>query len=163
MKEELKNKDFVQVYRPTIGAITAVAEKNIKAFKLFMLIMSNMDVYNALVVSNVTLQEMMQCSRCTVIRATKYLKEQGLISTYKSGTTNVYVINPDVVWTSYSTQKAYCRFPANVLLTATENNIYLENPKALNSLKQVDTMYVQKSVRQKRELEKLGEELNANL
>lgn len=163
MQEDMKNKDFVQVYWSTIGTITVLAEKNIKAFKLFMLIMNNMDGYNALCVSNLALQEMPQCSRCTVIRATKYLKEQGLIYTYKLGTSNVYVMNPEVVWTSYSNQKAYCKFPANVLLVMTENNIYLEHPKALNKLKQVDTAHVQNSARNKKELKKIGEQMNANL
>ena len=33
----------------------------------------------------------------------------------------VYTINPDVAWTSYADQKQYCRFEANVMLSADDN------------------------------------------
>lgn len=163
MKKQIKNKDFVQLYRGTIGPIINLAETNVTAFKLFMIIIGHMDGYNALCISNIALQELMGCSKNTVIRTIKYLREQGWIFVHKVGTSNVYVTNPELVWTSYSTQKAYCKFPANVMLTPTENSDYLNNPKAVNRFKQIDSDYIKECAKNKEYMEKLGEQINANL
>ena len=68
----------------------------------------------------------------------------------KSGTSNVYIVNPDVAWTSYGNQKQYCKFQANVLLSSSENAEYLNNPKATTHFKTVDSEFM-KSVQANRE------------
>lgn len=151
MKEEQKNKDFIQLYRNHIDDVTNLARQNPRAYDLFMLLCKHMDGTNALCASNVVLQEIMGgVSRATITRAVKYLKDNGWICVLKSGTSNVYIVNPDVAWTSYGNQKSYCKFQANVLLSSSENAEYLNNPKATTRFKTVDTEFV-KNVQKKQE------------
>lgn len=144
LADEQKNRDFVQVYRDHIDDLTRLARDNAKAYDLFMLLCKHMDGLNALCVSNVALQELLDCGRATVCRAIKYLKDNGWICVLKSGTSNVYIANPDVVWTSYDNQKKYCKFQATVLLSSSENNEYLKSRDASTHFKTIDTDFVKK-------------------
>lgn len=78
-----------------------------------------MDKYNAVVCSYKVLQEALGISSATITRAVKYLKDNGFISVYKTGTSNVYIANPNLVWNSWNNVK-YCEFPANIILSAAE-------------------------------------------
>lgn len=142
MNEESKNKDFVQLYRKHIDDLTRLARDNGRAYDLFMFLIKNMDGYNALCVSTNVLAEIMEVSTRTIFRASKYLKDTGWICILKSGSTNVYIVNPDIAWTSYGNQKAYCKFTTNVLLSSTENAEYLNNPKAMTHFKAVDSGFI---------------------
>lgn len=150
VKEEQKNKDFIQLYRSHIDDIGRLAKENGKAFDLFMLLIKHMDGLNSLCVSNQVLCELLNCTRMTVSRAVKYLKENGWICVLKSGSSNVYVVNYDVAWTSYGNQKKYCKFQSTVLLSSTENNEFLNNPKATTRFKTIDSSFI-KSVKEKQE------------
>ena len=130
MTEEQKNRDFIQLYRDHIDDVAKLARDNGKAYDLFMLLVKHMDGTNALAVSNIALSELLQVTTRTVQRAVKYLKDNGWVCVLKSGTSNVYIVNPDVAWTSYGNQKQYCKFQANVLLSSSENAEYLKNPNA---------------------------------
>ena len=150
MIEEQKNRDFIQIYRDHVDDIARLAGENYTAYKLLLLLCKHMDGTNALCVSNNALQELLDCCKNTVIRAVKYLKDNGWICVLKSGTSNVYIVNPDVAWTSYGNQKQYCKFQANVLLSSSENAEYLNNPKATTHFKTVDSEFM-KSVQANRE------------
>ena len=148
MTEEQKNRDFIQLYRDHIDDVAKLARDNGKAYDLFMLLVKHMDGTNALAVSNIALSELLQLTTRTVQRAVKYLKDNGWVCVLKSGTSNVYIVNPDVAWTSYGNQKQYCKFQANVLLSSSENAEYLKNPNATTHFKTVDNEFV-KSVQEK--------------
>ena len=148
MTEEQKNRDFIQLYRDHIDDVAKLARDNGKAYDLFMLLVKHMDGTNALAVSNIALSELLQVTTRTVQRAVKYLKDNGWVCVLKSGTSNVYIVNPDVAWTSYGNQKQYCKFQANVLLSSSENAEYLKNPNATTHFKTVDNEFV-KSVQEK--------------
>ena len=148
MTEEQKNRDFIQLYRDHIDDVAKLARDNGKAYDLFMLLVKHMDGTNALAVSNIALSELLQVTTRTVQRAVKYLKDNGWVCVLKSGTSNVYIVNPDVAWTSYGNQKQYCKFQANVLLSSSENAEYLKNPNATTHFKTVDNEYM-KSVQEK--------------
>lgn len=137
MTEQQKNRDFVQINRGFMDAIAKMGE-NPRALELFFLLCKHMDGSNALCVSVQALMELMDVSKATVLRSIKYLKDNGWICVLKSGTSNVYIINPDVAWTSYANQKTYCKFQANIILSASENNEFLNNPKATTHFKKVD-------------------------
>ena len=100
--------------------LSACIDENPKAVKLLLFIFQHMDKYNAVVCSYQVFQEALGISKATVQRAIKYLKDKGLIYIYKSGTSNVYVANPDVVWNSWGNNRQYCQFPANIVLSASE-------------------------------------------
>ena len=42
---------------------------------------------------------------------------------------DIEIINPDLVWTSYANQKKYCKFSANIIVSASENIDFAKNPK----------------------------------
>ena len=150
MTEEQKNRYFIQLYRDHIDDVAKLARENGKAYDLFMLLVKHMDGTNALAVSNVALSELLQVTTRTIQRAVKYLKDSGWICVLKTGTSNVYIVNPEVAWTSYGNQKQYCKFQANVLLSSSENAEYLKNPKATTHFKTIDSDFI-KSVQNNRE------------
>lgn len=145
-----ENKDFVMYFRPFMDELTKMAGENYTAYKLFQLLCKHMDGTNALVISMVALSEVMGMSRQTISKAVKYLSDNGWICVMKSGTSNVYIVNPDVAWTSYADQKASCSFKANVILSGTENAKFLKNPKATTHYKTVSNEFIQ-AVKAKRE------------
>ncbi len=141
IKNEDKNHDFVQLARGYIDGVADLS-KQPYAFRLFMFFIKNMDGLNALTVSNKALCEILNVSKPTVCRAVKYLKDQGYIEVIKSGTNNIYVINPEVSWTSYGYQKQYCKFKSNVVLSPTENAEWLKNREASFRVKMIDDSFV---------------------
>lgn len=145
-----ENKDFVMYFRPFMDELTRMAGENYTAYKLFQFFCKNMDGTNALVVSMNALSEIMDTSTKTVQRAVKYLKDNGWVCVMKSGTSNVYIVNPDVAWTSYADQKATCSFQANVILCGSENAEYLKNPKATTHYKAISNEFMQ-AVKARRE------------
>lgn len=149
MTEEQKNKNFIQIYRNHIDDLARLAGENYTAYKLLMLLCKHMDGTNALAVSNIALSELLQVTTRTIQRAIKYLKDNGWICVLKSGTSNVYIVNPEIAWTSYGNQKEYCKFQANVLLSSSENAEYLKNPNATTHYKTIDSEFI-KSVQEKR-------------
>jgi hypothetical protein len=142
-----ENKDFVQLYRPHIDDVTELAYDNPTAFKIFMFLIKNMDTTNALSISNKSLQTILDMSKATICRAIKYLKDNGWLCVLKNGSSNVYIVNPDVAWTAYGDQKAYCKFTADVILTSAENAEYLKNKDSFNKFKTIDENFM-KSVRE---------------
>ena len=140
MERNRENKDFVMYFRPFMDELTKMAGENYTAYKLFQFFCKNMDGTNALVVSMNALSEIMSTSTKTIQRAVKYLKNNGWICVMKSGTSNVYIVNPDVAWTSYADQKATCNFHANVILCSSENAEYLKNPKATTHYKTINNV-----------------------
>lgn len=154
MTEEQKNRDFIQLYRDHIDDVAKLARDNGKAYDLFMLLVKHMDGTNALAVSNIALSELLQVTTRTVQRAVKYLKDNGWVCVLKSGTSNVYIVNPDVAWTSYGNQKQYCKFQANVLLSSSENAEYLKNPNATTHFKTVDNEFMKSVQKKQKQFEK---------
>ena len=154
MTEEQKNRDFIQLYRDHIDDVAKLARDNGKAYDLFMLLVKHMDGTNALAVSNIALSELLQVTTRTVQRAVKYLKDNGWVCVLKSGTSNVYIVNPDVAWTSYGNQKQYCKFQANVLLSSSENAEYLKNPNATTHFKTVDNEFMKSVQEKQKQIEK---------
>ena len=151
-KQEHKNKDFIQFYRKNIDIISELAS-NKKALDLFILLCKHMDGTNALCVSNIVLAELMETTTRTIQRAVKYLKDKGYVCVLKSGTSNVYIVNPDIAWTSYGNQKKYCKFQSNVLLSSTENNEILNNPKAMTRFKTIDSSFIKSAQERKEQFE----------
>ena len=150
MTEEQKNRDFIQLYRDHVDDVARLAREQPRAYDLFMLLIKHMDGTNALCVSMQALTEIMALSRQSLSKSVKYLKDNGWVCVMRNGSNNVYIVNPDVAWTSYGNQKQYCKFQANVLLSSSENAEYLNNPKATTHFKTVNSEFM-KSVQANRE------------
>lgn len=145
-----KNRNFVQFYRDFMDDIARLGKDNSNALEVFMFICKHMDNNNALCVSMKALEEILGYSRSTLSRAVKYLKEKGWLCILKSGTSNIYIINPEIAWTSYDNQKAYCKFQTNVIVSPSENAEYLKNASASFKYKHIDDTFISQ-VREKKE------------
>lgn len=115
-------KDFYQINELYSDTLSNMALDQPKALAILHFIFKHMDKYNALIASYNVFQEQFGISRATVARCIKYLKDHGYIYVYKSGTSNVYVANCDLVWKSWGKNRKYCQFPANVILSDSEQD-----------------------------------------
>ncbi len=111
---------FYQVNKDTSIYLRKIAKESPKALEVLFFVFDHMDKYNAVVCSYKVLQEALGISSATITRAVKYLKDNGFISVYKTGTSNVYIANPNLVWNSWGNNVKYCEFPANIILSAAE-------------------------------------------
>ncbi len=114
--EARENRDFVMLYRHFIKQIADLGVENPTGLRILLFLIKHMDGYNAVGVPQKLLARMLGLSRQTVSTHISYLQERGWIEIYKLGKANVYVVNPQVVWTSYAGQKAYCKFHGTFLL-----------------------------------------------
>lgn len=112
--------DFIQLNNNKIGSLIDLVDKNPQAMKVLLFIIQNMDGYNALVCSYAVLEERFGISHATVWRHIKYLKEHGYIYAQKTGSSNVYILSPELAWKSWGANIKYCKFPANVILSYNE-------------------------------------------
>jgi DNA-binding transcriptional ArsR family regulator len=113
-------KNFIQVNKDFYKAEDWLMAKSPIAYRIFKFLINGMDGYNAVVCSYKVLQENFEISQVTVARSIKLLKEKGYIAVFKSGTSNVYTLNDKIVWNSWGTNYAYSKFPANIILSISE-------------------------------------------
>lgn len=136
-------RNFYQINEENNRYLMELADTQPKALKILFFIFEHMDNYNALMCSHKVFQEQFGYSSATVKRCVKYLREHGYIHIYKSGTSNVYVANNNLVWKSYGKNAKYCKFPANIVLTMSEQEqqaaACFESPrrKAMHMMEQV--------------------------
>lgn len=97
-----------------------LAVKHPKAHAILYFLVDQMDDYNAVMCSSKVIEEVLGVSRQTVSKYIKILKENGFIAILKSGASNIYAINDKVYWKSWGNNKRYSKFPANVVLTLSE-------------------------------------------
>lgn len=112
--------DFTQLNNKKIGSLLDLVDENPQAMKILLFIMQNMDGYNSLVCSYKVLEERFGVSHATVWRHIKYLKDHGYIYAFKTGTSNAYVLSPEVGWKSYGKNVKYCKFPGTIMLSYNE-------------------------------------------
>lgn len=124
LRAEQKNGNFVQVGRDHMPELRWLMGESGLASKLYFFIMEHMDGRNALVASQQVFMDYLGVSRPTVARAIKLLYDSGFIDILKSGTSNVYIVNNEVAWTSYANQKQFCLFEGNILVSKKENKDY---------------------------------------
>lgn len=122
-------KDFCQTNNKYNTVRAKLILKNAPAAAIFQFLSGHIDHYNAVVCSYTVIQEALSISRASIQRGIAYLKENGYITVAKSGTTNVYVLNPQLVWNSWGTNYKYCEFDAKVILSATENEDLIKSKK----------------------------------
>lgn len=127
-REELKRKqekqspynDWFQVNKDYYKAEDWLMAKSPIAYRIFKFLINNMDGYNSVVCSYAVLQEYFEVSKPTITRAIKLLKDKKYVEVYKSGTSNVYAINKNIVWNSWGKNYKYAKFGANIILSESE-------------------------------------------
>lgn len=133
-EKDKKNTNFIMMYREHMPEIRWLINKSGKAANILNFILEHMDYNNALMCSYQVFMDYFEISHSTVVRAIKLLKENGFIDVLKSGTSNVYIVNQEIAWTSWDNQKKYCKFNGNILISAKENKDY-EYRKQFDRLK----------------------------
>lgn len=123
-KLEEKNRNFVMVFREHMPELRWLNKKSRYGSDIFNFIVEHMDHANALVCSYQVFMDYFDISSETVRRAIKFLKTNGFISVLKTGTSNVYIVNTEIAWTSSEDKKQYCKFQGNVLVSVNENKEY---------------------------------------
>ena len=101
-----------------------------KARAILDFLLTHMDGYNALVCSYKVIQEALDISRTTAYEAIKVLTSKGFIHIAKSGNSTVFYVNDDLAWKSWGKNRAYCEFPANIILSASENQELVKKCKS---------------------------------
>lgn len=137
-----ENTDFVMLYRRFIAQIADLGAENTTALRVLLFLIKHMDGTNAIGAPQKLIADMMGISRQTVNGAIRYLEDNGWIEIYKLGKANIYVVNPDVVWTSYADQRAYCKFQGTLLLSGEDN--WAINKKDRTQVKYLDPLMARK-------------------
>lgn len=119
-----KNSNFVMMYRDHMPELRWLMAKSGIAASILNFIMEHMDYQNALCCSYAVFMDYFSVSKPTIARSMKILRDNGFIDILKSGTSNVYIVNQDVAWTSWENQKEYCQFDGRILISKTENKDY---------------------------------------
>lgn len=114
--------NFIQVNnnKEAYKQLDKLMQKNPLAYRVWWFLVYNMDNYNAVMVSYNVLIDVFEVSRTTLYRVIKLLEDDGYIKIYKSGTSNVYALNDDLVWNSWGRNKQYSKFRANVIISDSE-------------------------------------------
>lgn len=112
-----------------------LAGNHSKAHQILLFMLDQMDNYNAIVCSYAVFQEALGMGRATVARGIKVLKECNFISVYKSGASNVYVVNKNLAWGSWGKNYKYAKFDAKIIITESEQ----EENKIQNSNNEIIT------------------------
>lgn len=114
------NKDFVQFYRKHIADIATLGRADPLALAIWLWIVERMGTNNSLVCSMSPLVEEFGKSRQTISKKINFLKRSRYLDILKSGTTNVYLINAELVWTTNAEQRTYAEFRASVVISKSE-------------------------------------------
>lgn len=116
-------KRWVQFNLEHSKELIQLASNKPKAYAILMYFIDACDKYNALMCSYAVLEELLGISKDTVRLAVNYLAEHNYIHIRKSGKSNIYCINPDLAWKSYGKNIVHCKFPAHLILTASEQTV----------------------------------------
>lgn len=116
-----KNINFVMMYRDHMPELRWLMQKSGIASSILNFIMEHMDGKNALSCSYTVFMDYFNVSKDTIRRSIKLLNDNGFIDILKSGTSNVYLVNYLIAWSSWDNQKKYCKFDGNILVSKTEN------------------------------------------
>ena len=101
---------FYQINKDNSDYLRSCLDENPKALKLLLFIFDHMDKYNAVICSYKVFQETLGMGQATVARCVKYLKDHGFLYVYKTGTSNVYVANKNLVWNSWGIMSNIANF-----------------------------------------------------
>ena len=116
---ETVNTGFTQVYDKTASLMIQIAD-NPTAMKMFWWLISHMDKRNAIVVSQSTLAEVLNCTERTIRNAIADLKDKKVLTILKVGNANAYVINADIAWKDTAESKKHAQFDATVYVSSSE-------------------------------------------
>lgn len=114
------NANFIQFYEDKLPLISIMIDENATATKLFLFLVRHMDKRNAIIISQQAITEALGLTRQTISKCIKYLTDKKVLAIFKSGTSNIYAINSQIVWKTNANGKKYALFDARVYITKSE-------------------------------------------
>lgn len=118
---------YFQVSKKNTIHIRNLASTNPKALEMFFFLTENMDDYNAVICSYKVFEQVLRIKKTRINECINDLKKFGFIYVYRTGNSNVFIANKELVWGSWENNVQYCKFPANIVLTLDEQDKnYLE-------------------------------------
>lgn len=105
-----KNPPFLQFTDSSFPEIRKHMRKSPMAVEVFFFLAQHMARDNIVICPNSVMMEEFSVSRATIARATRYLKDHGLIESVKFGTTNAYGINGEYIWRTFHHKGRYTVF-----------------------------------------------------
>ena len=118
--ESLKNPHFIQFVKAGYPAVKQLLREKPLAGNLFLWLVEYMDDFNRLIVSYEALTEEFGKSRQTMSTAIKYLKDKKFLTVLKSGSSNIYCLNSNIVWQNNADKREYASFGVAVYVTKKE-------------------------------------------
>lgn len=117
-------------------ALTMLSSKsNGRFIEVLFFVCHNMDNYNQLICSNVTLAYIIGCSKATIERSIKYLKDHNYIDCVRSGNERSIIVNPKLIFRSWGKNQKYVKFEGEILIDEEDQIIIEEKRKRLNEYK----------------------------
>lgn len=115
-----KNAFFFQFNKGTYPAVRKLLLDYPLAGNIFLFMVENMDNTNALMISFQAMSEIFGRTRQCLSKAIKHLKDHNFLDVLKSGNSNVYCLNANIVWHRSRDNIKFAKFKANVYLTYNE-------------------------------------------
>ena len=120
VKEPTGQMKFAKVYSRGWQTIIKIAI-NPTALRVYTFIAEHCDHLNALVCPVEVIMEELECSKSTVLRATKWLHDNKHLTIIKVGTANAYILDHRDIWKNYDEYKKFCAFGAKTLVSKKQN------------------------------------------
>ena len=108
-------KNFGQLNYKKSKVLEEVAAKNGLSAAIFLYFSRKSDGYNRVVCPYSTLKKEFGASERSISRAITLLEEKKMITVYKTGTANEYVLDDNLIWKSRPAQHDKCRYDMNVI------------------------------------------------
>ena len=117
-----KNYNFVQLYRENLDSISELARKNPMATSVLFYFFKIINRQNSVIVNQSVMASHFNVSRQTINTSLRQLKKMGFITSLRSGGACVYIINSDIVWTTYNDKRTTSTFTAQVVVSLEEQD-----------------------------------------
>lgn len=108
-------KNFGQLNYKKSEILEKVAAKNGLAAAIFLYFSRKCDGYNRIVCPYSVLKKEFEVSEKSISRAITLLEEKKMITVYKTGTANEYILDNNLVWKSRPVQHDKCKFDINII------------------------------------------------
>lgn len=110
-KTAVKNHDFYMVFKAGGSKfLRDLISESAVAARLYLYLAENINRQNAVVASGRTLAKCLEVHESQISKALTLLAERGYLVRLKTGGSNILVLNPDVIWNSWSSGKSTCWF-----------------------------------------------------
>jgi DNA-binding transcriptional ArsR family regulator len=117
----LLNSGFSQIYDSWWRVQRVLVDEYPTALKVVSWLIEMSDKENAIIASYSAIASAINKTPRTVISAINYLKEKNIVKILKSGGSNVYILNDQIVWKDTASKKDKCsQFSAKVYIVASE-------------------------------------------